>query len=341
MSEQLLPSRRAGWRRPAVEFLVLLSAAGVAASCVAPALRTSEHASTLAWALTLDLAVVLPLGAYTLIMRPRRWPLVALAPVAGAGIVTAAWILPAAQQGPVRGLGWLAGLLELGLLSWIAVRSARGLRAARRDPGADPIERLRRAAFEITRHGRSADILATELAVLYYSLAAWRARPHVPAGTSAFTHHRRSGHLSVVSAFLLLLAVEGFALHILVSRWSPAWAWIFTIGTAYAALWLVADYRATVLRPLLVGPATVVIRAGLRFSLCLARQDVVRISATGPEAAADAWNLTLLGSPTRWLVLARPASAWCAYGFRRPVRTLGLHPDAAGEFDQAFECTRS
>ncbi len=334
-------NQRSAWSRPATQFLVLLSATYAAAAVVGRALRTSEHASALAWALTLDLAVFVPLWSYVLIMRPRQWPIAALAPVAGAGVVAAAWILPASQRGPARVLGWLAGLLELGLLSWIAVRAGRGLRAARRDPGADPIERLRRAAFEITRHGRSADILATELAVFYYSLATWRARPHAPAGTLVFTHHRRSGQLSVVSAFLLLLVIEGCAIHILVSIWSPAWAWVFTIGTAYAALWLVADYRATVLRPLLVGPATVVIRAGLRFSLCLAREDVAQVSVTRPDATADAWNLTLLGSPTRWLALAQPASAWCPYGFRRSVRMLGLQPDAAEEFDRAFERPRS
>jgi hypothetical protein len=55
------------------------------------------------------------------------------------------------------------------------------------------------------------------------------------------------------------------------TTWSTLAAWIFTMGNVYGALWLIADYRPTVLRPILVSDDGVLIRAGLRGSVRVSR----------------------------------------------------------------------
>jgi len=132
--------------------------------------------------LTLDLIVVVPLAYYLLIVRRRGVPVVTLAPVVVLSVLAAGWILPPEHQKPLRILEVLAVPLELGVIGWVGWRAARAFRRARRDDALDPIERLRRAAFEVTRNDRAAAVLAMEAAVFYYAIGSWWARPHAPAG---------------------------------------------------------------------------------------------------------------------------------------------------------------
>jgi hypothetical protein len=236
----------------------------------------------------------------------------------------------------LRSVGVLLVLLELVVIGWIAWRGVRAVRSARRGGSGDPLDRLRCAAVEFLPSPRVASILASEIAVFYYGLAAWRARPHVPAGSSAFTHHERSGHAGIVLGLLIMVAAEGFGVHVLLLHWSVPAAWILTALSAYAALWLIADYRATVLRPILVGEERVSLRAGLRWSLEVARSEILEVTRTLPESERNRLKLTLLGAPTHWIVFSCPQVAEGLYGLRRHVRAVGIEPDAAAEFGHAL-----
>jgi hypothetical protein len=295
------------------------------------------RASAVAVGLTVDLVIVVPLTFYVLVIRPRRMPSVTVVPVLVLSALAASWVLPADRQQTLGALEVLAIPVELGLLGWIVWRAANALREPRLDAAADPLEQLRRAAFELTWNHRAAAVAASEIAVLFYALGSWWARPHVPEGTSAFTHHRRSGHAGIVLAFLLVMSVEGLAVHFLLRNWSPVAAWIFTIGTAYGALWLIADYRATALRPILVSDTGVLVRAGLRCTLQVPRAKIAAIGRTKPQFGKESVNLTLLGTPTRWLTLSEPMVAEGPYGFRRRVRAVGIQPDVTEGFDRIFD----
>lgn len=291
------------------------------------------RASAVGIALTIDLVVVVPLAYFLLVLRPRRLPIVTLVPVLALSGLAASRILPGDQQQALRVFELAAVPLELGLLAWIGWRAARIIRKSRRPSGLDPIERLRQAAFEVTGSDRVAAILASEIAVFRYAIGSWRARPHVPAGTRALTLHRRGGHGSMVVGFVLVISCEAVAVHLLLAPWSALAAWLLTIGSAYAALWLVADYRATVLRPILIGPRHVLLRAGLRCTLEVPRERIVAVGRTRPEFGKESVDLTFLGTPTRWLTLSEPMSAEGPYGMRRRVRAIGIAPDAPEEFD--------
>jgi len=299
--------------------------------------RLQQHESVVSVALTLDLVVVVPLAFYLLVVLRRGLPIVMLAPVLVLSALAASRVLPADQQQTLRVLEALAAPVELALIGWIGWRAARALREARRDAAADPLEQLRRAAFEVTRNGRAASVLASEIAVFWYAIGSWRARAHAPAGTVAFTHHRRSGHAGIVLAFVLVMTVEGLAVHLLLLGWSTLAAWIFTIGTAYGALWLIADYRATVLRPILVSDEDVLVRAGLRCTIQVPMAQITGIGHEKPSLGKESVNLTLLGTPTHWLTLAEPMFAEGPYGFRRRVRAIGMKPDAAEDFDRILD----
>ncbi len=326
--------RRAGL----LGFVGLVTGVYLAALAVVNQLsRVEAGAGIVAFALTLDLVVLVPLAYYLLVLRRWRLPIVTLVPVVVLSALLASRVLPADQQGALRVFEMLAVPMEIGLLGWIGWRAARALRNARRDASADPMAQLRQAAFEVTRNDRIAALFASEIAVFSYALGSWRSRAHVPAGTMAFTHHRRSGHGGIVFGFMAVMLAEGLAVHFLLAHWSPLAAWILTIGTAYGALWLVADYRATVLRPILLSEQDLHLRAGFRFDLKVPLTQVVAISREKPEFGKESVNFTFLGTPTHWLTLSEPMDAEGPYGFRRRVRALGIEPDEAAEFDRALQ----
>jgi hypothetical protein len=133
------------------------------------------------------------------------------------------------------------------------------------------------------------------------------------------------------------MLVEGLAVHVLLLKWSALAAWIFTISTAYAALWLIADYRATVLRPILISAETLWIRAGFRCTMKVPLGRIAGVSRTKPEFGKESVNLTMLGTPTHWVTLSEPMLAEGPYGVRRRVRAVGIEPDLAGEFERVLE----
>lgn len=314
-------------------FLFLVTAVYATAIVVAGQLsHVEQRSSAVAIALTFDLVIVVPLAFYVLVVRPRALPIVTLAPIVLLSVLGASRVLPADQQQTLNVLQVLAAPLELGLIGWIAWRAARALRHARRDTTGDPLEFLRKAAFELTKNQRAAAVFATEIAVFLYAIGSWQARAHAPRGTSAFSYHRRSGHAAIVLGFILALLVEGLAMHFLLRSWSSLFAWVFTLGTVYSALWLIADYRATVLRPILVSHDSVLIRAGLRCTLHVPLARIAAVAHKKPDFGRESINLTFLSTPTYWLTLSEPMVAEGPYGFRRPVRAFGIEPDAGEDF---------
>jgi len=248
----------------------------------------------------------------------------------------AALVLPRAHHQALRVLEILLIPLEVALLGSVVWRAARALRLSRSSIAGDPLHQLHSAARGALPWDRAAEVFASEAALLYYAFGAWRTRPHAPAGACAFTQHRRSGHGGIVFALLVLMAAEGVVLHLLLARWSVIAAWVLTIASLYGALWLVADYRATVLRPVLVGADEVWIRAGLRWNARLPRSMITAVQRTPPAEKEECLQLTLLSTPTHWVAFAEPVSVQGPYGFRRRARVLGLTPDAPEEFRRSL-----
>lgn len=233
-------------------------------------------------------------------------------------------LLPADHRQTLRLVQAAALPAEAAFVGWLAWRAGRASRAAGAPGTADPVARLRAGARAVVP-AVAADVLVAELAVLYYAVGAWRARPHVPPGAHAFTTHRRSGHGGLVFGLLVVTAVEGVVAHLLVAGRSPAAAWALTALGVYGALWLVADYRAAVLRPVLWDGAALWVRAGLRWQARVAGGQVARVSRTPP--AAGARSLAFLTAPNLWVECSAPVVLAGPYGLRREARRVGLFVD--------------
>jgi len=132
------------------------------------------------------------------------------------------------------------------------------------------------------------------------------------------------------------MAGEGFAVHLLLAKWQEVAAWLFTASTVYGGLWLVADLRASILRPVVVGKNEVVFRAGLRQTLTVNRRLIIAITNHQPEATVPQLSLKLMGPATHWVHFAEPVLAQGPYGTSRWVEAVGMEPDDPAAFQDSF-----
>jgi hypothetical protein len=172
---------------------------------------------------------------------------------------------------------------------------------------------------------------------LYYALFSWRSEREVPSDAKAFTAHKRAGWGAFFAALLMIVVVEAIATHLLVSHWSNTVAWILSALAAYSVIWLIGDYRALVLRPIVLSSRILWIRLGMRWQAAVPLSNIKRLR---PYASSDAAlpgfrRMTVLGDPRWVLELQEPAELEGLFGIRRRASTLGIAVDGE-EFERAL-----
>jgi hypothetical protein len=266
----------------------------------------------------LDVAVTVPVLYFLLIVRAGVMPLISMLPVCLLGMLRATYLAP--------GTGWarpaVGAGVELALAALIVGRVRRGLKGS--GQSGDVLERMEAAALETVSSRRLAAILASELAVFYYTFAAWRRPPHVPTGARAFSVHEQSGVAALFGVLAGVSVMEAALVHLVVMRWSAAAAWILTALSSYGAVWLIAMARAFVLRPVLVKGGELVVRGGMMWT---ARVPIRAIAAIESGAAKCGLQMPPACQPNVTLRLSEAVAARGIYGMTRHVLSIGLAVD--------------
>jgi hypothetical protein len=307
-------------------------AAAITIERMRPVLHRPEAVSL---GLMVDLLVVVPLAFYLLAVRRAGWPVRTLVPLFLFSLTGAAWVLPEQREMLKRLSEILSVPAEIGLVGWIAVRTTRSLKSTRGAGSEDMLERLRQVAREILPMRRVAEAIAFEMAVVYFSLFAWRRRPQSPPGARVFTYHRTGGYGALGFALLIVTLAEAIPVHLLLTRWSPRGAWLLTALAAYGLLWFLADYRATRLRPILLDEETLCIRTGLRWTLRIPRGHIVAIHKRAPKSEAFI-RATLPAMTPLWIELTEPVTAQGPYGKLKQARWISVGVDDAKGFREAL-----
>lgn len=328
--------RQAQARLPLVSFALI--ATGIYATAVTMMrMRASlRHPDAVSAGLMVDLLVIVPLAFYWLVVRRAGWPARMLIPLFLFSLTGAALVVPDQRETLKRLSEILSIPAEIGLVTWIAVRTARSLRNTKGTE--DVLERIREAAREILPARRVSEAIAFEMSVLYYALFSWRQYPRypqIPSGTQAFTYHRTSGYGALGFAFLIATAAEAIPVHILVARWSPRGAWFLTALALYGLFWFLADYRATRLRPILLDEETLTIRTGLRWTIRIPRNHIVAIHKKAPKSEPFL-RATLPMMKPLWIELTEPVTAQGPYGIEKQGRWISVAVDDAKAFQEAL-----
>ncbi len=291
----------------------------------------------LALAITADLTLGIPLLFYICMVRTRRSPAIALAPVFLVAVVIANMILPAAQQTYLDRIEILVLFTEAALLLFVVTKLYRVIHAYRR---VRPQVIYASDALEISlRDGIGTHpvikILVTELSLPYYLLFGWwRSFTSSDPRNLVFSYHRKTGYSALLALFFGLIAIETVVLHILIQHWSPLVAWILTGLSIYSLVWLVGDYQAARLNPIVLSPDHLYIRTGLRWRVDVPLSNIraLRKATHADTQAPDYLNAAVYGVAHYTLLLKEPMIVQGLLGIQKQVSNIGLIVDDEQRF---------
>jgi hypothetical protein len=223
------------------------------------------------------------------------------------------------------------------LLVLLALWRRRG-RPGAHDTPLDVPERLRDALTGAGLGDGVASALATEAAVFYYALAAWKRIPFAPAGSRAFSYHRRNAYAAILYAVVVAAVVEMGVVDLVVRARHVTAANVLFVVDVIAAIWLLGFARAVQLRPIVLTADALLIRNGLAASVAVPLADATiefgRVRA--PAKGTPRYLRAAMGEPNALLTLRAPALVRRAYGRTRLVDRIGLVLDDPKTFEAAW-----
>jgi hypothetical protein len=205
-------------------------------------------------------------------------------------------------------------------------------RAPTADSGAVPEDFVSRVS---ALPGRFARVVGLELCVLYYAcIAPFRKLPqdllHDSAATQRFSNGTRPRQMLL--ALGLLSVLEAVPVHLLLHAHHPYVAWAALALSGYGLLWIGGTACAFRLRPVVVSPSHLWIRASLFFSAPIERSQIRSVAQHATRDAADSvLTIAPLCTPNVWLTLHAPALVTGPFGRARLAQTIALYVDQPDE----------
>lgn len=314
---------------------LVLFAAALLAVFVAPRMAAGAEGLVFATALTLDLTIVAPGLVFALLVRSRRAPWIVIIPTFVVGYAVAFLTIPQPHRAILDLVRLLVIPVELTVIVYLVVLTRRTFARAPRGEG-DFATRLRSVSRDVLASRIPADILTTEVSILFY---AFRLRPLPPRGAASYTVHQKVGYLPVVMGLTVALLAETTGVHFMVVAWSNLAAWLLTGLSLYGCVWLVGDYRAMSARPIELTATHLRLRVGVRWETDIPLEnieDVALVNPTTSQRPSRTLALSLLGQPNFCLRLKSPVEVIGMYGLRRCGREIWLTVDGADRLCQAL-----
>jgi hypothetical protein len=296
-----------------------------------------SHASVFGLIVTADLLLGIPLLFYGLVARPYRLSPIAVVPSFLVALGVAWAILPPSGRRYLDITLALVPLLELAALG-VVVWKARAFYARYRQARQQQVyflDRLEAAIRATFGTNLAVKLLTVEFALIFLSIFGWFMRFWVgDARDRVFTYHRKSLYPTIFLVFLLLMIFETIGLHLLIQHWSPMVAWILTGVSIYGIFWMIGDYNAIRLHPIVLAGDSLHLRSGFRWSVNLRVAEIADVQTpkrTNPKSR-DYLTFARAGETRLVLVLKQPVRVSGLFGLDKNVSRIGVYVDDLGEF---------
>ncbi|NUM73852.1 hypothetical protein HUU40_05785 [candidate division KSB1 bacterium] len=292
----------------------------------------AQNPDVFSLALTLDFVLGIPALYYFLLVRKKQAPAITLIPIIILSLIIAGFVLPSSQQIYLDWLKKLIPVLELIVLGFVfsKIRKiAHHFHEAKRNE-IYVTDALTASVKQALGNVPGLGFILTEFSLLYFAFAGWFKKfSSSDPGHLPFSYHRRSGYAAIAGVVLLVLITETTALHLLLQRWSALAAWIFTGLSIYSAFWLLGDYHAMRLHPIVLTREFLYLRIGLRWRAVIPLAEIIDIQNFSPreKKAADYLSLTVFGDPRFVIHCKQQVMMLGLFGIKREVRQIGLSVD--------------
>lgn len=321
--------------QPVTAFLALAFLINATGSILSRQHFNGEANWLVPYAACFDMTVTVPTLYYLLVVRRGLQTATSLFLLVCLCLLRASFVFPAILHGGLVLTGAEAGIIVL-----ICLRIRQGMRAAAALPGtSDPLQQIEAACKAVIPISKAAHLMASELAVFYYALFSWRSRASRPQ-VKTFTTHNKGGHAVLLIVLACFMPIETPILHLVLARWNPTAAWIFTALGVYGFIWIIGLSRSLVLRPVVVSESGLEMSKGFLWQVRVPWSDVLDVRRAGPTAGVAApglLNIAIGGMPDFVVDLAHPVIAHGSFGMTRRVTAVGLSIDGAESFQKSIE----
>ena len=305
-------------------------------------IRSSQfaiHPDLLSAAVTLDMVILVPL-VYLVLARRMGWRQLSAIPILVLMLVAANFLVPQDHQRVLHLVEMLLAPFELVLITLLVLK-VRSVRKAYRESGGtagDFMETLERILSQTVDAGRPGKILATEIAMIYYGLLAWRQKPVDRPDTTSFSYHRNCGHGTIMGVFIFLIFVEAGVLHWFLLPRSAPLAWVIFALSIYSVVFLLADLNAARLRPIFIDGSDLVVRVALRWRARFPLAWIAKVETTTHDIENKDGLLQAFLVPNQNVILHldRPTTAAGLYGMEKEFQRLSLAVDDLPAFVDAI-----
>lgn len=303
--------------------------------------KFAERPELLSEAASIDLTLGVTLAYWLLAVRRGFAGMRTLLPVFLVSVIAARFTLPAGHRDAVTYVRYLGIPFEVAIIVVIAI----GVRRTRRRLAAagiehDVPERIRAVLGGSGMQSRIVEIVATEAAVLFYALAAWRRKPFVPTSARGFSYHKRNALAALLYTVAFASLVETIAMEFVLRALAPHFALPVLIVSAFATVWLIGFARSVQLRPILVSANAMHVHTGVQWSLEIPRAAIAAIEfgrVRAPRKRTPGYLRAALGEPNVLIALTEPLRAHGPYGVTRDVSLVGLVVDDLAGVRAALE----
>lgn len=157
---------------------------------------------------------------------------------------------------------WVGPLLEIFVIFFVVKKFYIANKIAKQNnKDVDFLSHCRNIMFQVLGNQNIANIVSSEISVLYYSFFVWKSKPIY--NQTKFTSYKDNGLMAVLWVFLFILMIETTAVHFLLTMWSNYAAWILTGLSLYTCLQLFAHIKAVKARPIIINSNSLEIHNGL------------------------------------------------------------------------------
>ncbi|MCA0173850.1 hypothetical protein [Bacillus sp. RAR_GA_16] len=298
----------------------------------------------------LDLGVILPLLLYFFGFRKRvSWVL--LCGFIFCGVLLANWMIPSHADAHLTYFNAMVVVLEIGVIAFELILF---LAILKRIPLLmENYQTEKRVHYHFllsfsraiqqtfvfknkkwNQFGLFLRVIATDIAAVYYSFISWkRKRPVAP---DSFTFHKDGGYLGVFYMLVHAMVIEVIAVHVMVAQYSHVAAWIVTIFDVYALLFIISDYQAIRLSPVILSKEGIHFQKGIRqygFIEWCAVKGITENKRSPEEVKQDRGSVELaLHGLEREQVpfvieLNRPVVINQAFGFKKSIEKVYVKMD--------------
>ena len=293
----------------------------------------------LAIGVTYDLTLSAPL-LYLFLIRKTKISKLTVIPVFTVCMLIATLILPAENRFHLDLVkNWILPVVEISAMAFLGIAAYKSYKTYKSLSGksSDVLEILRETCRRQIFSQRVAEILAFEMAVIYYAFLSWKPVRR----ENTFTYHKKSGITALYLIIIFIIAVETLVMHILLARWSAIFAWILTIFSIYFLFQIFAHLKAVFQRPIELRENKIFLRYGIFGDAVIDRENIESVENTSMpfENEKGVKKLGLLGNlepHNLKIVLKNEEVLNGFYGLKTKIQTLYLFVDEVEEFKTAI-----